>query len=136
MKAVRRAGVQMCCGGILGMGEGIRDRALLLKELAGFEPHPESVPINLLVPVEGTALENQKRMPFEEFLRTIATARILMPASRVRLSAGRNTLSEAEQMLCFQAGANSIFIGEKLLTAPNVALETDREMLQEMGDLV
>ena len=121
LKSVRSAGVQMCCGGILGMGESVKDRAALLAELASFNPHPESVPINLLVPIEGTPLKTQERIPFEEFLRAVATARILMPKTRVRLSAGRNTLSEAEQMRCFAAGANSIFMGEKLLTAPNVA---------------
>lgn len=136
LKAVRKSGVQMCCGGILGMGEGIEDRAAMLMELASFNPHPESVPINLLVPVEGTALESQRRMPFEEFLRTIATARILMPKSRVRLSAGRDSLSEAEQMLCFEAGANSIFIGEKLLTTPNVPLEQDRRMVRAIENRV
>lgn len=132
LKSVRKAGVQMCCGGILGMGEGIKDRAAMLCELANFNPHPESVPINLLVPIEGTPMQNVQATPFEEFLRTIATARILMPKARVRLSAGRNTLSDAEQMLCFQAGANSIFMGEKLLTAPNVPVERDRSMMQEM----
>lgn len=132
LKSVRKAGVQMCCGGILGMGESLKDRAALLTELSSFNPHPESVPINLLVPVEGTPLEEQKRMPFEEFLRAIATARIVMPKARVRLSAGRNTLSEAEQLLCFEAGANSIFIGDKLLTTPNVPLDQDKEMMRSV----
>jgi len=125
LRAVRKAGVQICCGGILGMGEKVQDRAALLVELANLNPHPESVPINLLVPIEGTPLEKEKSVPFEEFLRMIATARILMPRSRVRLSAGRNQLSQAEQRQCFTVGANSIFVGEKLLTAPNVPWEID-----------
>lgn len=133
LKAARRAGVQLCSGGILGMGESVRDRAGMLAELARFNPHPESVPINLLVPVEETPMHGVAAVPFEDFLRTIATARIVMPKSRVRLSAGRNTLSEGEQMICFDAGANSIFIGDKLLTAPNIPLETDREMLDRRG---
>lgn len=129
LKSARRAGVQLCTGGILGLGETVKDRASLLAELASFNPHPESVPINLLVPIRGTLLETAKPVPFDDFVRTIATARILMPRSRVRLSAGRNTLSQEEQLECFRVGANSIFIGEKLLTAPNVALEKDEEML-------
>lgn len=133
LKSIRNAGVQMCCGGILGMGEGIKDRASMLCELANFDPHPESVPINLLVPIEGTPMQTVTATPFEEFLRTIATARILMPEARVRLSAGRNTLSDAEQMLCFQAGANSIFMGEKLLTTSNVPVERDRALLKDIS---
>ncbi|MEZ4751838.1 MAG: biotin synthase BioB [Bdellovibrionota bacterium] len=125
LKAVRSSGVQICSGGILGMGESVRDRAAMLVELASFNPHPESVPVNLLVPIEGTPLEGTRPIAFEEFLRAVATARILMPESRVRLSAGRNTLSETEQLQCFEVGANSIFVGEKLLTAPNVDQEED-----------
>ncbi len=133
LSAARRAGVQVCCGGILGLGETAQDRAGLLTELASMDPHPESVPVNLLVPIEGTPLEATSAVPFEEFLRAVATARILMPRSRVRLSAGRNTMSEAEQKRCFEAGANSIFVGEKLLTAPNVDWEQDRRMIQQIS---
>lgn len=125
----RKAGVQVCCGGILGLGESIWDRAGLLKELATLTPHPESVPVNLLVPIEGTPMEAAPAVPFEDFLRTIATARIAMPQSRVRLSAGRNTLTQEQQLECFRVGANSIFIGEKLLTAPNVDTEQDAKLL-------
>ncbi|MCB0418088.1 MAG: biotin synthase BioB [Bdellovibrionaceae bacterium] len=128
LKAVRSSGVQICSGGILGMGESVRDRAAMLVELASFNPHPESVPVNLLVPIEGTPLEGTRPIAFEEFLRAVATARILMPTSRVRLSAGRNTLTEAEQLRCFEVGANSIFVGEKLLTAPNVGAVEDEAM--------
>lgn len=130
LSAARKAGVQVCCGGILGLGESIWDRAGLLTELATMDPHPESVPINLLVPIDGTPLEKASDVPFDEFLRTVATARIVMPKSRVRLSAGRNTLTEEQQLLCFSVGANSIFVGEKLLTTPNVAWEQDRAMMQ------
>ncbi len=133
LSAARRAGVQVCCGGILGLGEKVRDRASLLAELAGMDPHPESVPINLLVPIEGTPLGDTGAVPFEEFLRAVATARIMMPKARVRLSAGRNTMSEAEQLRCFEAGANSIFVGEKLLTAPNVDWEQDRAMVERFA---
>jgi biotin synthase len=129
----RRAGVQVCCGGILGLGETVEDRAALLVELASMDPHPESVPVNLLVPIEGTPLEKTPSVPFEEFLRAVATARILMPKARVRLSAGRNTLSQDQQLQCFEAGANSIFVGEKLLTAPNVEWEQDRSMVQKLA---
>lgn len=129
LKSARRAGVQVCCGGILGLGESVRDRAALLAELAGFDPHPESVPLNLLVPIEGTPLSNVAPVPYEEFLRAVATTRILMPKSRVRLSAGRNTLTQEQQMECFRVGANSIFMGDKLLTAPNVAWNEDEALL-------
>lgn len=132
LRAARAAGVQICCGGILGMGETMRDRAALLAELASFDPHPESVPLNLLVPIEGTPMEGNCPIPFEEFLRAVATARVVMPRSRVRLSAGRNTLTEDEQMQCFRAGANSIFVGEKLLTAPNVPLENDWKLYERL----
>lgn len=129
LKAARRAGVQLCSGGILGMGELPRDRAAMLAELASFDPHPESVPINLLVPIKGTPLEKAPPVPFEEFLRTVATARVVMPKSRVRLSAGRNTLNEEQQLACFEAGANSIFVGDKLLTTPNVSWAKDQSLL-------
>lgn len=133
LRAARRAGVQLCCGGILGLGESVRDRAALLVELSSLNPHPESVPVNLLVPIPGTPLADAPPVPFEEFLRTVATARILMPKSRVRLSAGRNTLSEAEQLQCFQVGANSIFVGDKLLTTPNVPWESDRLLYEKVS---
>lgn len=128
IRAARRAGVQVCAGGILGLGESMRDRASLLVELASFNPHPESVPVNLLVPVEGTPMEKYPPVPFEEFLRMVATARIMMPKTRVRLSAGRNSLTEEEQLQCFAVGANSIFVGEKLLTTPNVAFDKDQDL--------
>ncbi|MBY0372239.1 biotin synthase BioB [bacterium] len=128
----RRAGVQVCCGGILGLGETEKDRAAFLVELATMDPHPESVPVNLLVPIEGTPLEGTPAVPFDEFLRSVATARILMPRSRVRLSAGRNTLTEEQQLQCFAAGANSIFVGEKLLTAPNVEWDQDKLMVERL----
>lgn len=132
LQAARRAGVQVCCGGILGMGESVRDRAMLLQELSSMKPHPESVPVNLLVPVEGTPLAELKNIPFEDFLRMVAIARILMPHSRVRLSAGRNSLTEDQQRRCFEVGANSIFVGDKLLTAPNVKPEQDEQMLASL----
>jgi len=128
LKSARKAGVQLCSGGIIGLGEAPRDRAAMLAELARMNPHPESVPINLLVPIEGTRMETNSAVPFEDFLRTVATARVLMPESRVRLSAGRNTLTEAQQLECFAVGANSIFVGEKLLTTDNVDAETDRAL--------
>jgi biotin synthase len=130
LRAARRAGVQVCCGGILGMGESVRDRAMLLVELSSLRPHPESVPVNLLVPIEGTPNESQPEVPFDDYLRMIAITRILMPYSRVRLSAGRNQLSQDEQRLCFSVGANSIFVGEKLLTTDNVAPEADKWVAQ------
>lgn len=133
LAAARRAGVQLCCGGILGMGESERDRAAMLVELATLNPHPESVPVNLLVPIKGTPLEGTAPVPFEEFLRTVATARIVMPKSRVRLSAGRNTLTEEQQLQCFKAGANSIFVGDKLLTTPNVPWEADRLLYEKVA---
>lgn len=134
LQAARNAGVQVCCGGILGMGETIRDRASLLWELARMNPHPESVPVNLLVPIKGTPLEKAESLDFESFLRMVAVARILMPRSRVRLSAGRNTLTQEQQLQCFQVGANSIFMGEKLLTAPNVPWSDDLELTRKFAD--
>lgn len=128
LKAARTAGVQLCCGGILGLGESERDRAALLAELSHFNPHPESVPINLLVPVAGTPLESAPPVPFEQFLRMVATARIVLPRSRVRLSAGRNRLTQEEQIQCFRVGANSIFLGEKLLTTGNVPVSEDETL--------
>ena len=125
LRAVRAAGLQMCCGGIIGMGETVKDRASMLKTLAGFDPHPESVPINALVPVEGTPLGQNTRLDPIDFVRMIATARIVLPAARVRLSAGRSVLSREAQILCMVAGANSIFYGETLLTTPNAAVNED-----------
>ncbi len=130
---VRKAGVTVCSGGIIGMGETAQDRYGLLQQLATQNPHPESVPINQLVRVEGTPLENEKSLDVFDFVRTIATARILMPASFVRLSAGRMQLSDEAQALCFLAGANSIFMGEKLLTTPNPESDRDRNLLDKLG---
>ena len=130
---VRSAGVEVCCGGIIGMGESIEDRARLLQELATLEPHPESVPINALVPVPGTPLESQARVEPLELVRMVATARILMPTSFVRLSAGRESLNKEAQILCFLAGANSIFYGDKLLTTANNDAADDRVLIAEAG---
>jgi len=130
---VRRAGITVCCGGIIGLGESRWDRYRLLEQLASQRPHPESVPINLLVRVEGTPLAGQQSVDPFELVRMIATARILMPASMVRLSAGRLSLSEEAQALCLLAGANSIFIGEKLLTTPNPETERDQSLLAKLG---
>jgi biotin synthase len=125
LRAVRAAGLQMCCGGIIGMGESVRDRASMLQVLSGFDPHPESVPINALVPVEGTPLGHRETIDAIDFVRMIATARIVLPAARVRLSAGRSHLNQEAQILCMVAGANSIFYGEALLTTPNVTVNED-----------
>lgn len=130
---VRDAGLNVCCGGIVGMGETRRDRAGLLMSLANLPKHPESVPINLLVQVEGTPMKGFKELDPLEFIRTIAVARIVMPASYVRLSAGREEMSEAVQAMCFFAGANSIFYGEKLLTTPNPAADADMELFGKLG---
>lgn len=133
LENVRKAGISVCCGGIVGMGEDKSDRIGLLQTLANMSQHPESVPINALVAVEGTPLENQDKIPFWEILRTIATARIIMPKSMVRLSAGRTEMSIAEQALCFLAGANSIFAGDKLLTTPNPEFDQDKMMFELLG---
>jgi biotin synthase len=133
LAAVRKAGITVCCGGILGMGEREEDRIGLLLQLASLEPHPESVPINMLVRVEGTPLAKMPALDPLEMVRAIATARILMPASRVRLAAGRKQLSQEAVALCFLAGANSIFVGEKLLTTPNPGRDEDEELLQTLG---
>lgn len=130
---VRHAGITVCCGGIIGMGEGREVRCGLLQQLATLEPHPESVPINLLVRVPGTPLADQLPLDPLELVRTIATARILMPRSRVRLSAGRLALSEEAQALCFLAGANSVFLGEMLLTTPNPAGDADFRLFEKLG---
>jgi len=133
LQRVRDAGMHVCCGGILGMGEARQDRIGLLQQLANQPQHPESVPINLLVKVEGTPLANAEELDPIEFVRSIAVARILMPASHVRLSAGREAMSDEMQALCFLAGANSIFYGEKLLTTPNPAADQDRQLFARLG---
>ena len=130
---VRTAGITVCCGGIIGMGEGRHERCGLLRQLAIQNPHPESVPINMLVRVEGTPLADEASIEPLELVRTIAAARILMPSSMVRLSAGRLALSEEAQALCFLAGANSIFMGEKLLTTSNPQADADRTLLDKLG---
>ena len=130
---VRKAGVTLCCGGIIGMGETQRDRASMLQVLASMDPHPESVPINALVAVEGTPLEEEKPVDPLELVRMVATARILMPYTRVRLSAGREQLSREAQILCLQAGADSIFYGDTLLTTANPAVDADRALLAAAG---
>lgn len=133
LQHVRSAGINVCCGGILGMGETRADRVGLLQELANQQPHPESVPINMLVRVQGTPLESVEDFDPIEFVRTIAVARILMPTSYVRLSAGREEMSDEMQALCFLAGANSIFYGEKLLTTPNPAAAHDKGLFEKLG---
>jgi len=133
LQRVRGAGVKVCCGGIVGMGESRTQRAGLVAALANMDPYPESVPINNLVQVEGTPLHGQDKLDPLEFVRTIAVARITMPTSRVRLSAGRQQLGEAVQTLCFAAGANSIFYGDKLLTTGNPDVDADRELLAKLG---
>lgn len=130
---VREAGMHVCCGGIVGMGEAREDRAGLLLALAGLPTPPESVPINLLVRVPGTPLAGQPSLEPLEFVRTIAAARILFPTSHVRLSAGRETMSDELQALCFFAGANSIFYGEKLLTTANPDTDKDQKLFAELG---
>ena len=133
LQRVRRAGVTLCCGGIIGMGETLRDRASMLQVLACIEPHPESVPINGLVAVEGTPLEGLPTVDPLELVRMVAVARILMPFSRVRLSAGREQLNREAQILCLQAGADSIFYGDTLLTTGNPAVDADRALLEAAG---
>ena len=133
LQHVRDANIKVCSGGILGMGESRRDRVRLLQQLANQETHPESVPINLLIKVEGTPLENAPDLDHLEFVRSIAVARILMPRSQVRLSAGRESMSDEMQALCFLAGANSIFYGEKLLTTSNPAADTDIQLFERLG---
>lgn len=130
---VRAAGITVCCGGIIGMGEGQKERCGLLQQLSNQQPHPESVPINMLVRVEGTPLADEASIPSLELVRTIATARILMPTSMVRLSAGRLSMSDEAQALCFLAGANSIFMGDKLLTTANPEADADRSLLEKLG---
>ena len=133
LERVRKAGINVCCGGIVGMGESRRDRAALIAQLSSMDPHPESVPINDLVPVPGTPLADAQKLDELEFVRTIAAARISMPRSMVRLSAGRTQMSDAMQALCFLAGANSVFYGEKLLTTGNPDTEADRALFERLG---
>jgi biotin synthase len=133
LERVRGAGIHVCCGGIVGMGESRDSRAGLLAQLTSLDPQPESVPINQLVQVEGTPLAGTQALPWTEFVRTIAAARILMPASFVRLSAGRTQMHEAVQALCFLAGANSIFYGEKLLTTGNPDVARDDALFAALG---
>lgn len=130
---VRKAGMHICSGGIVGLGENLTQRAELIAQLANMEPYPESVPINNLVKVEGTPLAEQEDLDPLDFVRTIAVARITMPTARVRLSAGRQQMSDAIQALCFLAGANSIFYGEQLLTTGNPDVERDRALLDKLG---
>ena len=131
----RDAGLDLCCGGIIGMGESWRDRASMLQVLANFDPHPESVPINALIATQGTPLADREKVQAFDLLRMVATARIVMPKTRVRLSAGRSDFSTAEQALCFLAGANSVFYGDVLLTAPNAGTGDDRDMFAALGSL-
>lgn len=133
LERVRKAGMHVCSGGIVGMGENITQRAGLIAQLANLEPYPESVPINNLVKVEGTPLAQTEDLDPLDFVRTIAVARITMPTARVRLSAGRQQMSDAIQALCFLAGANSIFYGEQLLTTGNPDVEKDRALLDKLG---
>ncbi len=133
LKAVADAGIDVCCGGILGLGEVEDDRIDLLHTLATLTPHPESVPINVLVAVEGTPMAKLPPVDPLDVVRAVATARLLMPGARVRLSAGRSALSDAEHALCFLAGANSIFAGDRLLTTPNVEGDRDDAMFEKLG---
>jgi biotin synthase len=132
LEHVRKAGITVCCGGIIGMGESDEDRIGLLHQLSTLTPHPESVPINMLVRVEGTPLAEQESADPLVLVRTIATARILMPSSRVRLSAGRRSLTREAVTLCFMAGANSIFVGDRLLTTPNPSRDEDKVLLEDL----
>jgi len=133
LQHVRKAGMTICSGGIIGMGESVDDRMGMLRTLSGLNPHPESVPINSLVAVEGTPMENQKPVPVWDIVRMVAVARIVMPKTVVRLSAGRLEMTQEAQALCFMAGANSIFAGEKLLTTPNPDFNQDIEMFEALG---
>jgi len=133
LENVRKAGISVCCGGILGLGETPEDRCEMLRTLANMNPQPESVPVNRLVAVKGTPLEKQRTVDNLEMVRAIALARILMPNTMVRLSAGREDMSKEAQILCLMAGANSIFYGEELLTTPNPACDEDKALLEEIG---
>ncbi len=133
IRNTRKAEITVCSGGIIGMGESVEDRIEMLRTLANLDPHPESVPINALVPVEGTPLQDMPPVDAWDFVRMIATARMIMPKSMVRLSAGRMQLSREAQALCFMAGANSIFAGDRLLTTPNPPVDEDKELLSGLG---
>jgi biotin synthase len=133
LEHVRKSGISVCSGGIIGMGESFGDRIGMLHTLATLPAHPESVPVNALVPVEGTPLEEQPKVPVWDMIRMIATARITMPHAMVRLSAGRVRMTMEEQALCFMAGANSIFAGDKLLTTPNPGTVADAELFQVLN---
>jgi biotin synthase len=133
LENVRKAGVSVCCGGIIGLGETHEDRIKMLLTLSTLPEHPESVPVNALVAIEGTPLENNEKVDVWDMVRMIATARILMPKAMVRLSAGRTSMSTSDQALCFMAGANSIFAGDKLLTTPNPSFDEDNAMFQLLG---
>jgi biotin synthase len=133
LKNVRQAGITVCSGGIIGMGETVADRCAMLVVLANLSPHPESVPINALVRVAGTPLAELPPVPSVDFVRMVATARILFPGSRIRLSAGRTELSQEAQLMCLYAGANSIFLGDKLLTTPNPGVDEDEALLAAAG---
>ena len=133
LQHVRDAGLKVCSGGIVGLGEQRADRIGLIFELATLAIHPESVPVNMLVPIEGTPLAQEEKLDVTEWIRTIAVARIVMPKSYIRLSAGRESLTDSDQALAFMAGANSIFSGEKLLTTPNVAQGKDQQLFQKLG---
>lgn len=133
LKNVRKAGMTVCCGGIVGMGESKIDRLRMLQVLHSMDSHPESVPVNLLMRMDGTPFADLKDLDVFDLVRTIATARIFLPESRVRLSAGRTAMSDEAQALCFTAGANSVFTGEKLLTADNPGIDHDRELLDRLG---
>jgi biotin synthase len=133
LERVRQAGIKVCCGGIVGMGESRRQRAALIAELAALDPPPESVPINMLVPIDGTPLADVERLDPLEFVRTIAVARIALPTSVVRLSAGRASMPDPVQALCFLAGANSIFYGDRLLTTGNPSTNTDMALFGRLG---
>lgn len=133
LENVRKAGMTVCCGGIVGMGEGVKDRLGLLVQLASQPQHPESVPLNMLVKVEGTPLAKEEQVDPIEFVRLVATARIMMPQAMVRLSAGRMQMSDEMQALCFVAGANSVFAGEKLLTTPNPGDDHDNKLMTRLG---
>jgi biotin synthase len=133
LRHVQDAGISVCCGGIIGMGESPRDRCAMLAQLGRLDPHPESLPINVLVRTKGTPLADADDLDPIDLVRAIACARIVAPKARVRLSAGRLALSDEAQALCFVAGANSIFSGEKLLTSPNPSVDDDRQLMKRLG---
>jgi biotin synthase len=133
LRHVQQAGLSVCCGGIIGMGESSRDRCAMLAQLGQLDPHPESLPVNVLVRTPGTPLANAANLNPLELVRTIACARIVAPKARVRLSAGRLSLTAEAQALCFIAGANSIFSGEKLLTSPNPTVDDDQDLMDQLG---